>query len=79
MMKDMQIEGRRILAEGYYSVGAEIEFRTSLTSLWMERGRTTPMFPTEDEVPMLFYIRAEADAGQEIEVRIKPYSMKRRS
>lgn len=76
MMKDMQIEGQRILAEGYYSVGAEIEFRSSLTSLWMERGRTTPMFPTEDEVPMLFYIRAEADAGQEIEVRIKPYSMK---
>lgn len=73
VMKDVQIEGQHILAEGYYSVGAQIEFRSPLTALWIERGRTTLMFPTEEEVPMLFYIRAEADAEQGIDMRIRPY------
>ncbi len=33
------------------------------------------MFPAGKEVPMLLYIRAEADAGQGVEVRIRPYIM----
>ena len=72
-MKEARVEGQRIWAEGYYSVGAEIEFLSPLAALWMERGRTTPMFPAGEEVPMLLYVRAEADAGQGVEVRIKPY------
>lgn len=75
-MKDARAEGQRIVAEGFYSTGAEIEFLSPLAALRMERGRTTPMFPAGKEVPMLLYIRAEADAGQGVEVRIRPYKMK---
>lgn len=76
VMKDAQAEGQRILAKGFYSTGAEIEFLSPLAALRMEHGRTTPMFPAGKEEPMLLYIRAEADAGQGVEVRIRPYKMK---
>lgn len=74
-VKNARIEGQCVLAEGYYSVGVEIEFLSPLTALWMERGRTTPIFPTEGGTSMLLFVRAEVDAAQGAEVRIKPYRM----
>lgn len=71
VMRRAEIEGCIVRGEGYYSVGVEVEFLTQPDELLIEKGRTTPMFPTED-VPMLLYVRASIDASQEIRVRIKP-------
>ena len=71
-MKTAQVEGQRIWAEGYYSVNAAVEFLTPVQKIYMEKGRTTPMLPTADGVPMLLYVRAETDASQGFAVRIHP-------
>lgn len=71
VMRRAEIEGCIVRGEGYYSVGVEVEFLTLPDGLLIEKGRTTPMFPTED-APMLLYVRASMDASEEIRVRIKP-------
>lgn len=71
-MKTARIEGQRVRAEGYYSVNAAVEFLTPVQKIYLEKGRTTPIFPAEDGVPMLLYVRAEADASQGFAVRIQP-------
>lgn len=40
--------------------------------IFLERSRTTSVFPCEEEPPMLLYVRAEMDASRETEVRVRP-------
>lgn len=70
-MRRAEIEGCTVRGEGYYPVGVEVEFLTQPDELFIEKGRTTPMFPTGD-ASMLLYVRASMDASREIRVRIKP-------
>ena len=72
VMKEARIDGQRVLAAGHYSVDMEIEFLSPVKEIFLEKGRTTPLFPTEEEIPMLLYVRAKADAHRELKVRIKP-------
>lgn len=73
VMKEAWAEGQTIRANGYYQVGLEVEFLSPLLRLYLEKGRTTPMFPTADEIPSLLYIRAEAESvyGFETVVRFR--------
>lgn len=72
VMKEARIDGQKVLAAGHYSVDMEIEFLSPVKEIFLEKGRTTPLFPTEEEIPMLLYVRAKADAHRELKVRIKP-------
>ncbi len=73
VMKTARIDKNVIHAEGHYPVNMDVEFVTSVESIVLELGRTTPMFPTTEEIPMLVYVRACMDAAQEIEVHIRPF------
>lgn len=72
VMRSAHLVNQSVQAEGYYNVNVTVDFLTPVQKTYLEKGRTTPMFPTEDKVPMLLYVRAEADASQEIAVRIQP-------
>ena len=54
------------------TVKADIEFVSPAERIFLDRGRTTPVFPCEEEPPMLLYVRAEMDASRETEVRVRP-------
>lgn len=71
-MKEARIDGQTVHAEGHYPVEMEVKFLTHLENLSLEKGRTTPMFETDDEIPMLLYVRAIADASSGFEVLIIP-------
>lgn len=72
VMKSADLAGQTVHAQGWYPVKADIEFVSPAEKIFLERGRTTPMFPCEEEPPMLLYVRAEMDASRETEVRIRP-------
>lgn len=74
MMQEAVIEEQCVHAKGYYSVDADVEFITPVHKLFLDKGRTTRMFPTEDSIPMLLYVRAEIECEQEVEVIIRPIS-----
>lgn len=73
VMKEAWTEGQKVCARGYYPIEMEVEFASPLLRLYLEEGRTTPMFPSENEIPSLLYIRGEADAacGFEVFIRMK--------
>lgn len=71
VMKEAEAEGQKIHGKGYYPVEMEVEFVSPLLRLYLEKGRTTPMFPSEEEIPSLLYIRAETEAAWGFEVLIR--------
>lgn len=70
VMKSAVVEENTVYAKGYYPIAMKVEFLSPIESIILEAGRTTPMFPTEEETPMLLYVRAKARAEHGIRVRI---------
>lgn len=81
VMKTADLKKQTVYAQGYYGTGVDIEFKTPVEHIYFEKGRTTPMYPCGDDIPMLLYVRAEAAAGQEkeMEVWIRPWNKNRRT
>lgn len=74
VMQSAWIEDNMVYGEGYEPILMKVEFLTPIKRIWLEKGRTTPMFPCKEDVPMLFYIRAEVevvDRMDGIDVRIQ--------
>lgn len=76
VMKATVLEGQVVHTRGYYQVNANVEFVSPAERIYLERGRTTPVFPNGDELPMLLYVRAVLDASHEAEVKIQPKVIK---
>lgn len=62
-MKTAALEKQTVHAGGFYGTEVDLEFKTPVERIYFEKGRTTPMFPCEEEVPMLLYVRAEVDTA----------------
>lgn len=63
VMKTAALEKQTVHAGGFYGTEVDLEFKTPVERIYFEKGRTIPMFPCEEEVPMLLYVRAEVDTA----------------
>ncbi len=59
VMKSGIVKGNLVQAKGYYPLKMEIEFQSPTQEITLDKGRTTPMFPSESDTPMLLYVRAQ--------------------
>lgn len=71
VMRSAAVEEQTVSARGYYPLETEVEFRSPVEEIRLEKGRTTPLFPTGGETPRLLYVRAKARAEDGVEVRIR--------
>lgn len=71
VMKSGAVNGNLVRTEGYYPLRMDIEFQSPMEEIMLDKGRTTPMFPSESDTPMLLYVRARAQAENGVEVRIR--------
>lgn len=70
VMHSARIEGSTVYANGWYPLKMTVEFLSPVERITLEQGRSTPLFPTDDDTPMLLYVRAKARAKDGVEVRI---------
>lgn len=68
------ISGQRVLSEGYYEVVLETVFLSKLNRIWLDKGRTTRFFPSEETIPTMEYIRAVADAKEGFVTVLYPHA-----
>ncbi len=69
-MRSAVVKGNTVHAAGFYPLEMDVEFLTPVEQIVLEKGRTTPFFPTEEDTPMLLYVRAEVLAQSGVKVRI---------
>lgn len=69
--KKSVIEGSRVYSSGIYDVDLETVFLSPVKSMQVEKGRSTPVFDSEDTC-MMDYIRATADAKHGFAVLLYP-------
>lgn len=63
----------KIYGVGYYGVDLEIESLKPVKRAWIERGRVTPMYPGEEGIPRIPYLRMVAEAKDGFLIRIRTY------
>ncbi|MDL2300990.1 heparinase II/III-family protein [Lachnospiraceae bacterium OttesenSCG-928-D06] len=73
VMESAVVKESQVLGKGYYGVNMDVIFHTPVCSIELEQGRTTPMFDTKNENPMLIYCRAVAEASVGFMVELRPY------
>lgn len=62
--KESLIEGNTIYSKGYYHIDLQTVIASPYKNILLDRGRTTPVYPSIEKVPMLEYIRVTADAKE---------------
>lgn len=60
--KESKIYGNTVYSTGYYNVNLQTTILTDFESLVLDKGRTAPVYPTNEKISMLEYIRAVADS-----------------
>lgn len=51
------VEENTVRAAGFYPLEMNVEFLTPVERIVLEKGNTTPLFPTGEETSMLLYVR----------------------
>ncbi len=69
------IEKNVVYAQGYEPIQIKVEVLTPVEQIWLEKGRSTPMFPYQGDIAMLFYMRVRAQAENGVKVRISVCSV----
>lgn len=68
-----EVEGARVVSGGRFDIDLETCFFSPTKRLWVEKGRSAPMFPSEGGTCEMDYIRAVADAQSGFTVVLYPY------
>lgn len=71
MAKELQVDGNVIHVEGYYGMEATVTIGSHFETMEIENGKTMPVYPTEEEIQYLKYVRIRANAADGFLVTIQ--------
>lgn len=69
--KEVKIDGDTIHVEGYYDTNLEIKIETHYSSIHLEKGRTTKLYPSEETIQYLQMLRIHAMSKDGISITMK--------
>lgn len=74
--KHSKVMKNRIISTGYYNIDLETTILSNYEEIILEKGRTSPLYPTNDKIQQLEYIRVIADAADGFTTVLYPHNRK---